>query len=419
MLPLRSCTRTLSCLVIVYGLSSGLGLAAEPPPRSYTLNEVVRVALEHNPAITAARAELDKSEGRQEMAKAYPNPTFSMSAGHGAIRDPSTGVSITERTFTLEQPLEWQGKRSARQRAAAAGLNSAQAALEETRLEVISEVKVAFYTMLLAQRRADLAGENVVMVEKLAEIVKTRVAAGDATRFELTKTEVEVLKGRQALGKARSGVIMARAEVNALTAGELGTDFTVEGEFATVDDVPPLQVLIARAWEQHPLTRRLNRQVEQADHQVVHEQQSRIPNVTVSGQYHREAGDEAFTAGLSVPVPVWYRQQGEIASAYGAKRRAEADLVHARADLAKTLTQHMQEVRTARDQIRVFEEGLLKQAQKTVDFARISFQQGYAGLLDTLDAQRVYRETLNDYAQAKCELATALVRLERSVGGQL
>jgi cobalt-zinc-cadmium efflux system outer membrane protein len=118
-------------------------------------------------------------------------------------------------------------------------------------------------------------------------------------------------------------------------------------------------------------------------------------------------------------MPVWYRQQGEITSAYGAKRRAEADLVHARVDLAKTLTQHTQEVRTAREQIRLFEEGLLKQAQKTVDFARISFQQGFAGLLDTLDAQRVYRETLNDYALAKCELATALVRLERAVGGQL
>lgn len=257
------------------------------------------------------------------------------------------------------------------------------------------------------------------MVEKLTEIVKTRVASGDATRFELMKSEVEGMKVRQELARARSTIIMARAELDALTAGALGADFMVEGDFVAFEEPPPLQVIIGRAWDQHPTIRRLSRQVEQAGHQVVHEQESRIPNVTVSGTYHREAGDEAITAGLSVPVPLWYRQQGEIASAHGTKRRAEADLIRAQSSLAKAVTQQMQEVRTAKDQITLFDEGFLKQSQRTVDIARASFQQGYAGLLDLLDAQRVYRQTLYDYAQARFDLSTALVRLERSAGGKL
>lgn len=411
--------QALISLAFVCCLGVEMGRAADVKPRSYTLDDILRIALEQNPSIAGVQAGIEQSEGRKQAAGAYLNPTFNGNAGRGAIRDPSTGVSITERTFTVEQPLEWLGKRSARRRAAEAGLEGAHAAVEETRLDVSSEVKAAFYSMLLAQRRTDLAKDNLGMMEKLSEIVKIRLASGDATRFELMKTEVESLKVRQELARSRSTINMARAELDALTAGALGIDFVVEGEFLAFEAPPSLQVLIGRAWDQHPTIRRLSRQVEQAGHQVVHEQESRIPNVTVSGQYHREAGDESINAGLSVPIPLWYRQQGEIAVAYGTKRRAEADLIRAQVSLAKAITQQMQEVRTAKDQITLFEEGFLKQAQRTVDIARASFQQGYAGLLDLLDAQRVYRQTLYDYAQAKFELAMALVRLERSAGGTL
>jgi len=393
--------------------------AGDVKPRSYTLEEVLKIALEHNPSIAGAQAGIEQSEGRKQAANAFLNPIFNGSAGRGAIRDPSTGVSITEHTFSVEQPLEWLGKRSARRRAAEAGLQGAHAAVEETRLDVSAEVKVAFYSMLLAQRHTDLAKDNLGMVEKLIEIVKIRVASGDATRFEVMKTEVEGMKVRQDLARARSTINTARAELDALTAGVLGTDFVVEGEFLAFEEPPSLQLIIGRAWDQHPTIRRLTRQVEQAGYQVVQEQETRIPNVTIAGTYHREAGDEAITAGLSVPVPLWYRQQGEIASAHGTKRRAEADLIRARSSLAKAVTQQMQEVRMAKDQITLFEEGFLKQAQRTVDIARATFQQGHAGLLDLLDAQRVYRLTVYDYAQARFELATALVRLERSAGGTL
>ena len=99
------------------GLSTGTQ-ASEPNPTTYTLNTVIELALEHNPTIAGAQGLVRQSRGQQFAAGAYPNPSISGSAGRGAIRDPSTGVKITERTVTVEQPLEWQGKRRARQQAA-------------------------------------------------------------------------------------------------------------------------------------------------------------------------------------------------------------------------------------------------------------------------------------------------------------
>lgn len=180
-----------------------------------------------------------------------------------------------------------------------------------------------------------------------------------------------------------------------------------------------METLAAQALEQHPSVRRQNKLAEQADHTLRFEREARVPNISLLGSYHREAGDESVTAGLSIPLPLWYRRQGEIQSALGAKHRADAERVRQQNELEQAITEHTQEVRTAQDQLQVFETGLLKQAEQTLTVARTSFRHGAASLLDVLDAQRVYRQTLVEYAQVRADLSIALARLERALGASL
>ena len=170
---------------------------------------------------------------------------------------------------------------------------------------------------------------------------------------------------------------------------------------------------------EHPTLHRLDKHVEQADRSLEFERQARMPNVTVNGAYFREIGREAYVGGLSVPTPIWYQQQGEIAASLGAKRREEAELIRARNELVRQVNQFYQEAQTTSKLIEVLEKGLLKQAEEALRIAKFSFQQGAANLLDVLDAQRVQRQILFDYAQARFELSVALARLERAVGGTL
>jgi cobalt-zinc-cadmium efflux system outer membrane protein len=199
----------------------------------------------------------------------------------------------------------------------------------------------------------------------------------------------------------------------------LGRQFSITGDFQSFKQEMDQDRIITEALEQHPVIRRLTKLAEQAEHAVRLERESRIPNVSVQGQYHREAGDESMTAGLSVPLPLWYRQQGEIETALGTKHRAEAERLRAQNELEQAITQYSQEVRTAQDQLQVFESGLLKQAEQTLTVARTSFRQGAASLLDVLDAQRVYRQTLLEYAQARADLSVSMARLERAAGTPL
>lgn len=393
--------------------------AAERPTLTYDLNQVITLALERNPVMASAEGIVQQNQGQQIAAGAYPNPSITGQTGHGMIRDPSIGVEITEYAFSLGQPFEWPAKRAARKRAAEAGLAGAQAGLAETRLNLTTEVKLAFYELLLAQRDAELARQNLSIVEDVRRIVGTRVRLGEAPQFEAIKAEVEVLKANQAVTRAENTVRVNRVTLDTLTAGALGLAYEIRGDFRQFPRGLELEVLVGRALDQHPTIRRLDRLVEQADRTVEFERQARVPNVTVNGAYWREVGREAVTAALSVPTPVWYQRQGEITSALGTKRQGEAELLRARNELVRLVNQHFQDAQTTANLIEVFEKGLLKQAQEALRIAQFSFQQGAASLLEVLDAQRVLRGILFDYAQARYELSVALSRLERAVGGEL
>ncbi|MGH7256481.1 MAG: TolC family protein, partial [Nitrospirales bacterium] len=319
----------------------------------------------------------------------------------------------------LSQPFEWSEKRAARQRVAQAGVTSAFAGLEEVRLNLVADVKVAFYELLVALRDLDLARQNQNIVEEVGRAVKTRVLSGEAPEFEAIKADVEVMKANQVVTRAQNVVRIRRVTLDTLTANALGDNYAIRGGFRVYPRELSLNALTARALDRHPTIRRLLSRVERTRHQIVFEQEARIPNVTVTGQYQRDAGREAWVAALSIPIPIWYQRQGEILAAMGLKRQEEAELLRTRNDIARAVTQHFQEAQTANQQITLFEKGLIALAEEALRIAQFSFRQGAASLLEVLDAQRVFRDTQLNYAHARFDLSLALVRLERTVGGEL
>ena len=112
-------------------------------------------------------------------------------------------------------------------------------------------------------------------------------------------------------------------------------------------------------------------------------------------------------------------ERGVAGASLGAKRREEAELLRARNELARSVNQHYQDARTTAELIDVFDKGLLKQASEALRLAQFSFQQGASSLLEVFDAQRVQRQILLDYAQARHDLSVSLARLEQAVGGEL
>jgi len=397
---------------------------ADSGQRTYALQDIVGLAIERNPLIAGAMAVIDQSTGQRTAAGAYPNPTIHGDGGRGYLKDagPITNEiprSATEYMAGVSQPIEWPAKRAARQRAAEAGLAGASVGLIETRLNLTSDVKVAFYDLLLAQRDLELSKNNLTIVEDVRRVVASRVRLGEAPQFELIKAEVEVLKANQAVTRSENTVRVTRVILDTLTGGALGPTYAVTGDFLVYPPSLDLDRLTARSMHEHPTIQRLARTIDQADRTIEFERQNRVPNVSLNTSYTREYGREGFDVGLSVPAPFWYQRQGEIAGSLGAKRKEEAELLRMRNELLRQINQYYQDAQTTAKLIEVLEKGLMRQAEEALRIAKFSFQQGAASLLDVLDAQRVQRQILFDYAQARFELSVALSRLERAVGGLL
>jgi len=418
--------RLWNCVVLMTVMVAGTGgilipsfAQAKDPMPTFELDRIIDLALERNPLIAGAQSVIAQNEGRRTEAGAYPNPTIGFQTADATIRDPSNGVRLMERGVTVHQTVEWPGMRAARQDAAEAGFAGATVGLEESKLNLIAEVKTAFYDLLLAERNVDLLQQNLETVQEVARIVKARVRSGEGPQFEAVKADVEVLKAKQEMTKAKNAVRVKLVGLDTLTAGGLGPRYKVQGDFRSLRDRLEPEQMAAKDLSQHPILKRQGKLVEQAEFAVSKERQARVPNVTLYGGYAREAGREAVVAGLSVPTPLWYRQQGHIATALGTQRKEEAELIRMRNDLARAINQHAREAETAQDQILVYEEGLLKQAQEALRIAQLSFRQGASSLLDVLDAQRVQRQITVDYNLARFELSLALTRYERALGGPL
>ena len=397
---------------------------ADTTSRTFALHDIIGLAIERNPMIAGAMATIDQSTGKRTAAGAYPNPIIHGDSGKGYLKDGGSltadvPASATEYMAGFSQPLEWPAKRAARQRAAEAGLAGASVGLIETRLNLTSDVKVAFYDLLLAQRDLELTKNNLSIVEDVRRVVSHRVRLGEAPQFDLIKAEVEVLKANQAVTRSENTVRVNRVILDTLTAGALGPNYAVNGDFLVFPSSLDLTRLTTRSMQEHPSIQRLAKSIDQADHTIEFERQSRVPNVSLNTSYAREYGREGFDAGLSVPTPLWYQQQGEIAGSLGAKRKEEAEQLRTRNELLRQINQYYQDAQTTAKLIEVLEKGLLKQAEEALRIAKFSFQQGAASLLEVLDAQRVQRQVLFDYAQARFELSVALSRLERAVGGVL
>src|SRR5690349_12267447 len=295
---------------------------------TYALHEIVGLAIERNPMVAGAMAAIDQSTGQRAAAGAYPNPTIRGEGGKGYLRDAGPisneiPTSATEYMAAVSQPIEWPAKRAARQRAAEAGLAGASVGLIETRLNLTTDVKVAFYDLLLAQRDFELSKNNLTIVEDVRRVVAARVRLGEAPQFELIKAEVEVLKANQAVTRSENTVRVTRVILDTLTAGALGPNFAVTGDFLVFPPRLDLDRLTARSLNEHPAIQRLARTIDQADRTLEFERQNRVPNVSLNTSYTREYGREGFDVGVSMPTPIWYQRQGEIAGSLGAKRKEE------------------------------------------------------------------------------------------------
>jgi cobalt-zinc-cadmium efflux system outer membrane protein len=262
-----------------------------------------------------------------------------------------------------------------------------------------------------------LTAQTFTAVEQLAATARKRVEAGEASKFERVKAEVELQRATKEMERVRSRVAQARAVLAARVGGGVEGDFEVSGEFPEGRAGLSLESLLEGAMRRHPIIQAHERDRARRAALLDQAKASRIPDVFLFGGFDREIDRETYRAGVTIPLPLWSQRQGEIAEATAGARRAEAKVRQARLELTRDITQAYEQYRIANGQLDLFRNGLLRQSEEAVEIARKSYRLGEVSLLELLDAQRVAFQVNREYYQAQVDLATALAQLERLTGG--
>lgn len=381
------------------------------PAGPLSLDAALDLALAANPELSAAANELRAVEGAVIQAGLRPNPDISTSVED--TRDRATRTT----TLQIGQVLELGGKRAARVATAERGRDVADADLAARRLEVRATVVGLFFDVLVAQERLQQTDDLVALAQRATLAAARRVAAGKVSPVEETKARVAEAAARIELSQARAELAVARKRL-AATWGDAQPRFTrAEGR---TEVLPALLAddTLARRLETAPALRRWRHEVERAAAQVELERAKRIPDLTLSVGAKRaeELGRDQAIVGLSIPLPVFDRNQGNLLEALRRADKARDELRAAELRLSADATQNQERLKALLADVRTLQQEILPGARSAYDAATKGFELGKFSFLEVLDAQRTFFQARAQYLKSLSDAHRTAAELARVLG---
>ncbi|MDO8772201.1 MAG: TolC family protein [Burkholderiaceae bacterium] len=380
--------------------------AAEP----LSLSRAIELALQGNPDVAAATRQLEATEGQILQGRARPNPELAYSLEDVRSR-------TRTQSWQLNLPIELGGKRAARVKAAEKSREQAQAQLAEVRATVRANVAAAYFEVLTAHERLTLANDSVALAKSSTDAVSKRVAAGKVSPVEESKARVAEAGIRVELAQAASEQRNATSRLFALM-GMTNAPFAgLEGKADSLPVVPSLaelQPLIPSA----PSVVLARIEVDRRKALTELEQSKRTPDVTVSvgTQRSNETQRNVLLLGVSVPLPVFDRNQGNLLEALKLEDKARDELQGATVRLNSEVAQARERLATIAAEIEALRQDVLPGAKSAYDAATIGFENGKFNFLEVLDAQRTYFTAKSQYLKALGEAHRASADLDRLLG---
>ena len=405
------------CVVLALAVSTA---ASAQSPGPLTLAQALQRALGANARLFVADRDIAMAEGRRQQAGAIPNPQASFEVDNALGSRDYRGLKSAETTLQLSQLIELGGKRDARVAAASADYDSTRWQRAAARLEILSETATAFVAVLGAQQRVQLLERQVAALDRLSPLLLRRVDAGASSPADVARTQVAIDLARIDRDRARTALATARRDL-ALLMGQTSPDFTaVTGNLARIAKPPPYQALL-QAIESNPQLMRWTAVRAQKEAELLTARLKVVPDVqaSVGWRHHRDTRDNAVRLGISVPIPVWDRNQGAIREAQEAIGKTEAERAVNKLALTSTVGRAHDAITSALQELDILRRSVLPNARKAQAAIDDGYAQGRFTLLELLDVYRTVAEAELREQETLVAFHTAVATIEGLTGNPL
>jgi cobalt-zinc-cadmium efflux system outer membrane protein len=387
-----------------------------------TLAQAIEQARRQAPLLVAAKQRIAMAEAEKLEAGLRLNPSFNIS-GENFPLDPPEGGFQLNRTIdwfaTFTHTIETGNKRALRTAVAERNLASAQVEVTALEKQIVYEVKAAYQKAAFERLRVALLQENLNNLEQLVQLTAVRVKEGYTAEGDLIKTRLEAQRFGYQLRNAALEYDKAKIQLwRALGASSFEAN---DLNFELADDLAALPVEFTAATLQEAALRQPQLQLahtrlERARAALQLEQARARPDVTATFGYKRNGVDNALYGALSIPLPVFNKNQGMIARAEAEIAAAEAETRYVKSLLLADLASARRALEARQQQLESLRASFLQQADEARNVSLAAYREGAADLIVLLDAQRTRSQAQELYFQALYDYQLAVHELERAAG---
>lgn len=387
------------------------------PPAPLSLPDLVRQALERNPEVQMAARAVEAKRARIGQAGALPDPVLT----YGVINEgrPVPLQTLGDRDFSelylgVSQDVPYPGKRGLRAGAAREEAAAEEAVSEGVRRRVTAEVSEAYYDLYTVHAALDIVEQNRQLLEQLSKVASTRFSVGQATQQDVLDAEVELSRLEERRSQLAERRVLVEARLDGLLFRSDGQPLGRPGPVVKTPLASSLEELLARASEQSPLLREKGRLVTHGDRKLALARREKLPDLGFNFTYHNRGSiDPYYTFGGAVTLPNLHgRQKKAIEEAAADAAGARSGAAAARAEVRYAVTEAYQRAATADRLLRLYDEGILKQARLSLDSAMAEYRVGRVDFLTLaaswrrlLDYDLIYQEQLAEHEKALARLA--------------
>jgi outer membrane protein, heavy metal efflux system len=418
-----------SALCVLLGVDSGLAQDAAIPQR-LSLDAALKIADERSPLLASARALVGIAAADAVAAGARPNPALSFQSEGYRPFTPDPLWNGQEMYIRFEQEIEMAGRKRLRLETAGIAKTVAQASFDDERRRLHLDVRRAYFQLVLARADQGAAQASLAEIDKVIVINRQRFEQGEISGGDMRRIQVERLRFMDDVFSAELAVRNARAALlSLLNAPQLNAEVEPTEELRAPDLGPAILTAaiatagrdvsadqIAQALAQRPDVAAARAQVSRAESETRLQRALRTPNVTLGGGYRRDFGVSGVLLGVTVPLPLFDRNAGQVARADAERQLAASRVAATQAAVALDVQQATNAVDVSRARVGYIEQEYLQNAREARDIVQASYGAGESALLDFLDAQRAYRETQRTYNRALYDYRVSLFQLEAAVG---
>lgn len=400
------------------------GAPAAPDSWRGRLVELVQAAVSRNPDLRAMKLRVDAARLRVPQADALPEPELELGLRDLPVESPSlTRDDFTMEMVTLRQALPGRGKRAARRALAMANVEGEEARYRGHVLAITAEVADSFFAVAGIDRRLAIAEDSRRRLERAAAAATERFRVGQGGQADVLRASLESTRLEETILGLRAERASRAARLNALLGEAAQTPVPSMPPLSRDLDaeltVPPIAELGRLAAELSSVVRAAEAALAAADVEVDLASLERRPDWTLSSYYGRRERFEDLV-GASVALSLPWARRSRLAQR-GAEEETERAAAHAtvaavRARLLGEIGEAYAELEKSRQQLRLYRDVILPQAEIHLEAAREAYTVGRVDFLTFVSAA----SELDTYQQAAADRATsighAVAALQRASG---